>query len=201
MIIKCYNESHPYLVFFDIEFNNKDLVQFAGLLFRSIDDETYQLVRSCNQYVTTNVCYPFMEYTNITNTFLNENGIRLNDLITIINDDFLDGVNLADVEFISHGLRNDRLILQENGINFISIADGDKNVPIDGYCTFNNAKRILKRESHLTAADLAEECGYYLHHAHNAFNDVWAEVAIFTYLKKIEEQNIQESENNNNELS
>jgi hypothetical protein len=40
----------------------------------------------------------------------------------------------------------------------------------------------------LTLSDLAEECGYYLHHAHNAYNDVWAEVAIFTYLKKIEAQ-------------
>ena len=40
MIIKCYNENHPYLLFIDLEFfNNKDetsahLVQFAGLLFK-----------------------------------------------------------------------------------------------------------------------------------------------------------------------
>ena len=75
--------------------------------------------------------------------------------------------------------------LIENGIEFTHKTNGE---PIDGYCTFNNAKRILGRVNHLTLADLAEECGYYLHAAHNAYNDVWAEVAIFTYLKKIEAQ-------------
>lgn len=42
MIIKCYNEKHPYLLFIDLEFfsSKKEgvvqnhLVQFAGLLFK-----------------------------------------------------------------------------------------------------------------------------------------------------------------------
>ena len=37
MIIKCYNENHPYLLFIDIEFDNTHLIQFAGLLFKHID--------------------------------------------------------------------------------------------------------------------------------------------------------------------
>lgn len=192
MIIKCYNETHPYLVFIDLEFNNKNLVQFAALLFRNIDDDTYQLVHSCNQYVTTKVCFPFVEYTSITNNFLETNGISLTDLKEVIFNDFLGEVDLKDVLIISHGLKNDRLILQENGINLTHL--DDKVKPIDGYCTFTNAKRILQREKHLTAADIAEECGYYLHHAHNAYNDVWAEVAIFTFLKKIEQQRLLEKE-------
>ena len=191
MIIKCYNETHPYLVFLDIEFNNKTLVQFAGLLFARIDDDgTYQLVRSCNQYVTTRVCYPFVEYTSITNNFLETNGITLGDLKEVIFEDFLGNIDLKDILIISHGLKNDRLILLENGINLTHLDDHRR--PIDGYCTFTNGKRILKREKHLTAADIAEECGYYLHHAHNAYNDVWSEVAIFTFLRKIEQQQLQE---------
>ena len=39
MIIKTYNENHNYLLFIDLEFSNQDLVQFAGLLFKRIDDE------------------------------------------------------------------------------------------------------------------------------------------------------------------
>lgn len=190
MIIKCYNENHPYLVFIDLEFNNKDLVQFAGLLFKRIENETYQLMRSCNQYVSTKVCFPFMEYTNITNGFLSENGVSLQDLKHIVFNDFLAEINLKDIMIISHGLKNDRLVLVQNGIN-LTLTD-DKKVPIDGYCTFNNAKRILNREKYVSAIDLAAECGYYLHHAHNAFNDVWAEVAIFTYLKKVEAQEEQQ---------
>ena len=193
MIIKCYNETHKYLVFIDVEFNNKTLVQFAGLLFGRIDsDGTYQLMRSCNQYVTTKVCYPFVEYTSITNNFLESNGVTLKDLNEIIFNDFLSDIDLKEIMVISHGLKNDRLILMDNGINLTHL--GDRTHPIDGYCTFTNAKKILKRDKHLTAADIAEECGYYLHHAHNAFNDVWSEVAIFTYLRKVEEQQANKQE-------
>ena len=194
MIIKCYNENHPYLVFLDIEFNNTQLVQFAALLFVKIEEDgTYQLMRSCNQYVTTKVCYPFMDYTNITNNFLEENGIPLRDLQEIIWSDFLKDIDVKDIVIISHGLRNDRLILQENGINLSNYTYRGKVKPVDGYCTFNNAKRILGRDAQLTVSDLCTECGYYLHNAHNAYSDVWAEVAIFTYLRKQEEQNLQES--------
>ena len=96
---------------------------------------------------------------------------------------------MKDIMVISHGLRNDRLVLSRNGINLSQYAD-ENGVwkPIDGYCTFNNAKRILNRNDHVGAADLANQFGYYLHNAHNAYNDVWSEVVIFTALKKIEEQ-------------
>ena len=188
MIIRCYNETHQYLLLMDVEFNNRTLVQFAGVLFKRIDNETYQLMRSCNQYVTTKVCYPFMEYTQITNNFLEQNGVPLEDAIAFVMEDFLGDIPLDQLEVISHGLKNDRLILMENKINLSSFNDK----PIDGYCTFNNAKRILGRQNHLTLSELAEECGYYVHNAHNAFQDTWAEVAVFTYLRKLERQQADE---------
>lgn len=184
MIIKAYNDNHNYLLFIDLEFSNQDLVQFAGLLFKKIDDETYQLMRSVNTYISQKVCYPFMEYTHITNNFLEENGIPLEDAKALIKDEFLADVPLDGIEIISHGLKNDRLVLLNAGLNFTTI--GDKVV--DGYCTYMNARRILDRPNHLTLNDIAEESGYYLHSAHNAYNDVWAEVSVFTYLKKLEEQ-------------
>lgn len=185
MIIKCYNENHPYLLFLDIEFNNDVLVQFSGLLFKRIDVDTYQLKNSYNSYVATSVCYPFMDYTAITNNFLAENGIPLRDLIAQIDEDFLHDIDRSQLLVISHGLRNDRLMLLKNGINLTTDA---MNHPIDGYCTFTNARRILNRDKNLTLGAIAEDAGYYIHSAHNAFMDVWAEVSIYTYLKKIEEQ-------------
>lgn len=86
---------------------------------------------------------------------------------------------------VSHGLKNDRIVLEKAGINLTYYAV-DK--PIDGYCTFTNARRILDRTNHLTLHELAEESGYYLHNAHNAYNDVWAQVSVFTFLKKLEYQ-------------
>lgn len=184
MIIKAYNENHRYLLFIDLEFSNQSLVQFAGLLFKRIDNETYQLADSVNVYITQKVCYPFMEYTSITNSFLQENGIPLDDARALIMDEFLHDIPLNELEVISHGLRNDRLVLTEAGINLSNY----QGAPIDGYCTHINGRRILGRQNHLTLGDIAEECGYYLHAAHNAYNDVWAEVSVFTYLKKLEQQ-------------
>ena len=51
MIIKAYNENHKYLLFIDLEFSNQELVQFAGLLFNRIEDDTYQLSGSVTVYI------------------------------------------------------------------------------------------------------------------------------------------------------
>lgn len=178
MIIKCYNTEEEYLLFLDIEFNNLELVQYAGLLFKRIENETYQLMRSCNIYITTQVCYPFANYTAITNNFLKENGMPLESAQDLIYNDFLKNIPLNQMLLISHGLKNDRIVLDKAGLNTNS----------KGYCTFVNARRILERQDNLSLEAIATEAGYYLHHAHNAFNDVWAEVSIFTFLKKIEAQ-------------
>ena len=80
---------------------------------------------------------------------------------------------MKDIMVISHGLRNDRLVLSRNGINLSQYADENGAwKPIDGYCTFKNAQRILKRRSNLKETDIANESGYYVHNAHNAYNDV-----------------------------
>ena len=105
-------------------------------------------------------------------------------MIASIEEDFLRDIPLQEVLVISHGLKNDRLIMLENGLNLSNV----NGQPIDGYCTFENARKILDRKENLTLQDIAEECGYYLHQAHNAYNDAWAEVAVYTYLKKREEQ-------------
>ena len=185
MIIKCYNENHPYILFIDLEFNNQELVQFSGLLFKNIDTDTYQLAKSYTVYIAQTVCYPFAEYTSITNSFLATNGIPLHDAKVGIEEDFLANIPLKDILLVSHGLKNDRIVLTKNNININVYGD---NHPVDGYCTFTNARRILGRANHLTLQDLSEESGYYLHNAHNAYNDVWAEVSVFTFLKKLEYQ-------------
>ena len=101
MIIKCYNENHPYLLFIDIEFDNTHLIQFAGLLFKRIDtDGSYQLQTSINQYVSAKVGYPFTEYTGINNSFLDENGVPLSSLRTLIFDDVLGEVPMKDIMII-----------------------------------------------------------------------------------------------------
>lgn len=131
MIIKAYNENHKYLLFIDLEFNNLDMVQFAGLLFQRIEENTYQLMRSCNQYVTAKVCYPFAEYTSITNNFLKENGVPLPDVVAFVEDEFLKDIDTNEMLVISHGLKNDRIVLDKAGLTKLTlIAFGKKETSI-----------------------------------------------------------------------
>ena len=47
------------------------------------------------------------------------------------------------------------------------------------------AKNILKREKKLTLSDVALETGFYLGDKHNAFHDVFATIAILSFLCKL----------------
>ncbi|MDD4251498.1 MAG: hypothetical protein PHX27_04885, partial [Candidatus ainarchaeum sp.] len=62
-----------------------------------------------------------------------------------VEDDLLKDVDKTELLVVSHGLRNDRKVLLENfiNLNYDSITIN----PIDGYCTFNNARRILGRKN------------------------------------------------------
>lgn len=172
MVIKCYNEYHDYILFFDIEFDHSKLIQFAGLLFKCIDEETYQLDETINQYITDKICYPFSEYTHISQNFLTNNGISLDDLKSSLTDE-LSVVNKGSFLVVSHGLKNDLKVLAENGINLSTFSDPitKKTTPIDGYCTFVNGRNILKRDNHMSLGDIATDAGYYPVSAHNAYQD------------------------------
>jgi DNA polymerase III epsilon subunit-like protein len=128
--------------------------------------------------------YPFSQYTGLTKGFLQENGTRSNDVVQVVLDDFLGDIPKDQMLVISHGLKNDRKIMLENKLNLSYDEKTLKDIP--GYCTFTHAKNILGRNEHMKLDDLAEETGFYLDGAHNAFHDAWATVAVFTWLKKIE---------------
>lgn len=175
-------EEHDYLLFFDIEFDKTKLVQFAAILFKKIKSNTYIAYRRINVYNNDIVSYPFSQYTGLTNEFLIENGVRIEDMVSLIEDDFLQGINKHKVLFISHGFKNDAKILLINHINFIR----DENGLFDFYCTFEKARKILKRVNHLKLEDIAYECVCYPYGQHNAMRDTDIVVSVYEYLKELE---------------
>lgn len=177
MVIYVKNENHPYILVFDIEFDKKVLVQFSGLLFKNIGDGVYQLASTCTQYVKHKPSYPFSQYTHIKKNFLELNGVGIEDVVLTVKEDFIGNIDYKDILIVSHGLTNDKKILKENGIDLTEC---------DGWCTFQNAKRILNRDKNLKLDDLATEAGFYLDGAHNAYHDAWATVSVLTFLKKLE---------------
>jgi DNA polymerase III alpha subunit (gram-positive type) len=166
------NEKHTYVLTFDIEFDQSSIVQFAGILFKKINDGIYAVYRTINIYVSCSPSYPFKAYTHLTQEFLVENGVRREDLVQQVEDVLLKDIPLDDLLIVSHGLQSDREILIKNCINLQY--DPKTIKPIDGYCTFTHARKILNRKENLKLCDVAREAGWYMDREHNAFNDAWA---------------------------
>lgn len=175
-----------HVLIFDAEYNEGNLIQFAGILFRKIEEDIFQIERSLTTYVKLEegeVNRFIRDFTGITDGFLNAFGVSLaeakeqiENLIDIGDDELL---------VVSHGITNDRRTLLDNGIDLYV----DKNEKdIQGVCTYNAAKRLLKRDRKLTLTDVAAESGIFLSNGHNAFEDAWATVSVFCLVCKLEEE-------------
>lgn len=173
MILYFHEMTCPYVCAFDIEHDSGKVFQFSGVMFKRVGDGLYQLCRNINIYARTNISKFISKFTGISQGFLNSYGVSRNEFLNLFID-FLDGIDLDDVVFLSHGAHQDIKILIEN------------EFPIDGahyMCTYNMAKQILDRSEHLTVGDIAEECGYAFP-AHNAYNDAMATAIILSFLLK-----------------
>lgn len=169
------NETHEYILFLDIEFDQTHLIQFAGLLFRRVNDSNYVPYRSLNVYIQRQVSNSFSRYTHISNDFLTHNGVTIDDAIWQIQDNLLEDVD--DLLLVSHGLHGDLTILQANGIYL----KGQQ------YCTFEHARTILKRKTMLSLTDIAREAVIYPVLEHNAYVDAWRTVGVYSFLKDLED--------------
>lgn len=173
-----HNETHEYILFIDTEFDQQELVQFCGLLFRQIDGSNYVPYRSLNVYIQLPVTAGFTRYTNISSKFLEHNGVTLEDARWQINECLLKDVG-KNILLVSHGLHSDLTVLAKNHISLPHAAE---------FCTFEKAKTILHRFTQLSLDDLAKEAAIYPAIEHNAYIDAWLTVGVYNYLKDIEEK-------------
>lgn len=169
MIVLFKNIKQNSVMVFDAEYNQGDLIQFSGILFRKIEKDIFQIEKSLTIYVKLESGHinPFIrEYTGITDEYLQKNGVKLRDAQKAIYD--LIDVGEEELLVVSHGIYNDRQTLLNNGIDLYV----DKNLrDIQGLCTYNASKRLLERETKLSLSDIAAEAGTYLTGCHNAFQD------------------------------
>lgn len=173
-----HNVSNEYILFLDTEFDQQELIQFSGLLFRRISEGNYAPYRSLNVYIQKPVTLVFTRYTGLSTNFLEHNGVTLTDAKWQLEECLLKNVG-HDIMLVGHGLHSDLTVLQHNGINIIHAAE---------FCTFEKAKHILNRLTQLSLEDLAKEASIYPAMEHNAYLDAWLTVGVFNYLKDVEDK-------------
>ena len=180
MRIQFKNVPQNKIVFFDIEYDRTNLVQLACLIFTQTEEQDiYELNTSFNMYIkgVQPVTHFFSGYTGITNDFLDEYGLNIEDAKDVLDSTLS---NLLDEEtlVVSHGVANDIYILNENDIRIYN-----KCKP---YCTYTKAKQLLKRDCQLRLSDIAAEGQYCIFNEHNAYADVWGTLYAFAYLNELE---------------
>jgi len=151
---------------------------------KRIEKDIYQIYKSLNRYVKLEhgrINRFIREFTGITDEFLLEEGITLSEAREQIYS-LLDEHNLL---VVSHGLYNDRQTMLGNEINMYVNAEEEE---IDGSCTYNASKRLLERDKKLTLTDVAQDAGVFLSNKHNAFDDAWATIAVYSLLCKLQEE-------------
>lgn len=179
--------SNSHVLIFDAEYNEGHIIQFAGLLFRRIEEDIFQIEKSTNFYVKLpegkSVNYFISDFTGITDSYLNAFGETLEDARQMIYD--LIKIKEDDLVVVSHGLHNDRQTLLNNDIDLYFDSEGRE---IIGLCTYSAAKRLLNKDKKLRLEDIAADSGLFLSNNHSAFDDAWATVSVFCLMSKLEEE-------------
>lgn len=179
MVVFFKGIKHQHIFVCDIEYDHNKIVQFAGLLFKNIDikNSLYQIEGSINVFLQhDNIDPHIVRYTGIDQSLLKSVGKSDKDFMEQYELLFAN-VDVDNTLFASHGSKNDRKILKDSGL---------VTLPKHSFCTYRNAKRILKRSIDLTLFKVAAEAGYFLDNAHDAFADAWATVAALSFLLKID---------------
>lgn len=197
MVILFKNIKKPKVLIFDAEYNEGDLIQFSGILFRNINKELdlFQIEKSLMVYCKPTENYavnPFIErFTGITSEFLNRRGISLEETSKMIAS-LLDFPEECVV--VSHGVSNDRQVLLENGVDLYE----NNNKDLIGICTYTMARRVLDRDKFLSLKDVAAEAGLFLDDQHNAYNDTLITACVLSFLSKIDGGNKEKEGNYGN---
>lgn len=175
MIIYLNGITKPYVCAFDIEHDQGRLLQFAGILFKSVGTNLYQICKSVNFYLKKERLSAFFEgFTNIDLEFIKTYGISNEEAQQTLAE-FIGDVGAENILFVSHGVTQDYMTLKENGFGL-----GDTEL----LCTYELAKEVLDRKSNLSANDVALECGYFNPCSHNAYGDAVSTIIILSYLLK-----------------
>ena len=185
MLLQLQNINYNKIIFFDIEYDQNSLVQVAFLILGAKEPNIFELQKSFNVYIKQNhLLTPFFtSYTNITNSYLCNNGIDLPGARLLVNE-ILSDVDVDNALLVGHGIDNDMRLLSENNFSLSRFSNK--------YDTYKKAKKILKRNKHLTLADIAIEDGYFMFNQHNAYADVWGLLHAFLFLNKQENKNTNE---------
>ena len=167
----------PYIMSIDVEYDKNKIIQLGSIILKKIGKELYQPCRSLNVYIKTNICQFVQDYTNITQEFLDNYGVTLEQAHQQWNQ-FINDFTFDDVLVVSHGIHQDSILLKDNGFN------------IDNYeqwCTYNHSKWILEREHDLTLSDITKEGGLLPISEHNAYADAFATLNVLSLLLKMED--------------
>lgn len=179
MIVYFQNLNSPYVAAIDTEHDQGTMIQFAGILLRNIGDSLFQVEKSMNFYVKKDRLNDFTtRFTHINVPFLEAYGITTEEAQEKFFNDFVGDIPLEDITFVSHGIKQDSIVMKHSGLNIDEA---------DHLCTYTLAKKVLKREKKIKLSDVLLEAGFCSVLEHNAYTDALETIYALSFLLKQED--------------
>ena len=181
MLLQLKNIKYKNIILFDIEYDQNSLVQVAFLILGAKQPNIFEIQKSFNVYIKQNhLLSPFfVSYTNITNSYLCNNGIDLPGARLLVNS-IISDIDVKNTLIVGHGIDNDMRLLDKENFNLSRFSNR--------YDTYKKAKKLLKRNEHLTLTDIAAEDNYFMFNQHNAYADIWGLLHAFCFLNRKENE-------------
>ena len=135
MLVVFKGNTKKHILVFDAEYNEGQLIQFSGILFKLMEEDIYQIFKSLNIYVKLEygkINRFIKEFTGITDEYLENFGKDLAEA----RDSIYKLLDEEDLLVVSHGLYNDRQTMMNNDIDMYSNAEEED---ISGSCTYSTS--------------------------------------------------------------
>ncbi len=171
------NTKEDSVLFVDTEFDDGELLQLGAVLYSRVEGDIFLLDGSTNFYIKQEKVGKYArKITGLTPKFLGEFGVT-KDVARDTFEELLEKTK-GEILFVSHGTKQDIKVLRQSGVY-----DWESTA----WCTFNNAKRLLKREKGFSLGHLCNEVGFFVEDTHDAFEDAKNTIVVFQYLKTLED--------------
>ena len=107
-----------------IEYDENKIIQLGSIILKRIGKELYQPCRSLNVYIKTKVCQFVQNYTNITQEFLDNYGVSLEEakqdkLNNVVDGEYKEKIKKIDTDLLKG---NSRLYEVEIWVNNVKHA-------------------------------------------------------------------------------
>jgi len=176
-IVKFNTLNNEYILTFDTERSEDNLIQFGGILYKRVEKNMYKVHR-IDDFIIRNNGKPSVYFTRFTGIEYEEvlKGITKKEAVIRLKDLFPKD---SEILLVGHGVQQD-----------VTALETIFKIPVDYkmLCTHKTSRTILKDKTKFRLTDIAEYAEYIPKASHNAYDDAVTTAKVLEFLMRKKEK-------------